>query len=282
MKDEKGQALAISLVALAAVVVLAIPFMRSVNTANIAFRSYEASVAQQYSADAGVEDAIWNLTKGTFAAQLVNPGDTASYSLSQPANGIIPSVAITKVDTAVASDDFESGNWYGGSGWLNYWYNKSAAVAYTDEPYEGHFHLKFENRQGYVERAANLLGRTHLRLQLWARANDFAPDSSMRLLVSPDGTHWTTVKTWTIADSDGTYHFADIDLSPYTMSSNFRVAIDSHLIHGYDKFYADDLRIVGPGAAYEIISSAGNEQASAYITIYNGNVYIRSWNFERQ
>jgi len=129
----------------------------------------------------------------------------------------------------------------------------------------------------YVERAADLSGRSGLRLQLWAKVNSFEGGDYVECLVSPDDATWSTVKTWTSADSDNTYHFVDIDLSPYTMSSEFWIAFDSGMNNKKDYFYVDDLRIVGAVVAYEIVASAGDVTTRAGVTVQDGEVTIVSW-----
>ena len=64
MAGERGQALPLALVALAVGAMLVAPMLRSVSVHTIAARSYSTSMARQYSADAGIEEAIWHLKSG--------------------------------------------------------------------------------------------------------------------------------------------------------------------------------------------------------------------------
>ena len=52
--------------------------------------------------------------------------------------------------------------------------------------------------------------------------------------------------TWADGDDDGVYHFYDIDLSPYTMSSGFSIGFAAYMSSASDNFYVDDLEIVVP------------------------------------
>jgi hypothetical protein len=129
-----------------------------------------------------------------------------------------------------------------------------------------------------VNRAANLLALSGLHLQLWAKVDKFESGDEVYCRVSPDDINWTTVKTWTNADDDNTYHFYDIDLStqaPY--SSEFWISFASGMDHKNDHFYVDDLLIVGQSIAYEIVSTAGSKEIRADIVIDGGNVSIHSW-----
>ena len=283
MKDEKGQALALALVALAVGALLVSPFLRGVSGHSIASRHYSTSTLQQYSAEAGVEDAIWDITYGNLTSLLSSPGDTATYSLSESVNGVAPSITVTRGDAI--SDDFESGDWTGGSGWLADWTNQDdSSIINTESPYEGIYHLQLTGSTGYVKRSADLSGRSGMRLQFWAKANSFENTEAAYCQVSSNGTDWTTVWTWTTADDDDTYRFYDIDLSPYTMTGQFWIAFDAEMGNAQDQFYVDYLQVVatGTGTGYEIVSTAGGERVRADILIVGGNVTIDSWIVQKQ
>jgi prepilin-type N-terminal cleavage/methylation domain-containing protein len=145
----------------------------------------------------------------------------------------------------IASDDFESGDWEGGSGWLDEWYHSGDARIRSDgDSYEGSYHLRLRRGNGYVDRAVDLSGQTNVRLQFWAKVDSFEGGDTAQALVSPDDTNWTTVKTWT-ASSDDDYHFVDIDLSGFTMTGEFWIAFDAEMSGRGDRLYIDDLQIVG-------------------------------------
>ena len=63
--------------------------------------------------------------------------------------------------------------------------------------------------------------------------------------VSSDGVNYTTVMTFTAADSDDTYHFYDIDLSNFEMTSGFHIVFDAEMSGRGDRWYLDDIEIVG-------------------------------------
>ncbi len=175
------------------------------------------------------------------------------------------------------SDGFESGDFSGGEGWLSDWTTTgNASVVVDGVPHVGTYHLRMRKGNSYVERPANLTGHSSLRLQFWAKADSMEGGDYVEALVSDDHSDWTSVKTWTSADSDNAYHFADIDLSPYTMSSEFWIAFDSGMNNIDDRFYVDDLRLVGP-IAYEIIVNAGKVTTKAVVTVQDGEVSILSW-----
>jgi hypothetical protein len=256
LSEEKGQALLLALIALAVGALLISPFLTRVSTSLIASRTSEESLAELYSCDAGAEDAIWNLTYSDLAtALLTTPGDSISYSLNQSVNDLTPYITIFRDTVSEASDDFESGEWSGGSGWLTPWLHEGSAEIAQNKPgegtYQGKSHLRLRD-DSYVKRALDLSGHSNMRLQFWAKVKGLDRDGFAVCLVSSDGSNWTTVKTWTSADSDDTYHFVDIDLSPYTMSSKFWIAFDAYTMDEADaKLFIDELSVsrLLPGAA---------------------------------
>ena len=146
---------------------------------------------------------------------------------------------------ARANDNFESGGWTGGSGWLANWVNQGdASIITTASPYEGIYHLRLRSNTGYVARAVDLSNAVGARLQFWAKVNSFEGGENAQALISPDGTNWTAVRTWTTADDDNTYHFYDIDLSSYTLTSNFWIAFRANMAQTSDNFYVDKLDII--------------------------------------
>ena len=186
------------------------------------------------------------------------------------------------------SDDFESGGFTGGVGWLDDWApTGDASIDGGVNPYEGSNCLRLRNAGSYIERSADLSGQSGLSLQLWARVRSFdAPDNDEAYCkVSSDGTDWTTVKTWTSADSDNTYHFYDIDLASYApYSSTFWIAFDSGMNKSNDYFYVDNLQIAGAGAGagadaeyYDVVSISESIMIEATVTIDGGASGIISW-----
>ena len=151
----------------------------------------------------------------------------------------------------LAWDDFESGTWSGGEGWLGNWFHKGQAhITDAGDPYQGTYHLRLRGHPkspGYVKRAVNLAGQSDLLLRFWAKVDSFEWGDQAQCLVSPNGSTWTIVREWDVSDSNNTYHLVDIDLSPFTMSSEFWIAFEAQMAEREDRFYIDDLVIVRPG-----------------------------------
>ena len=62
--------------------------------------------------------------------------------------------------------------------------------------------------------------------------------------VSPDNENYTTVKTFTVTDSDGVYRFYDIDLGGFTMTSQFYIAFASNMSGNTPALFVDEIALV--------------------------------------
>ncbi len=176
MNSEKGQALPLAMMALALGTLVITPFLSHAGSGLIGSLTYGETIIHQSSCDAGIEHAIWNLTRGSLAEQIPEPGDEVTYQLGEKLNGLTTSITVTAnvtaegggtigeiSDTTIDTLDFEtngaepakiihvSGNVYAivytdsnSDGWV-----KTVEVALdgtiTDIPLDS---FEFENRQG--------------------------------------------------------------------------------------------------------------------------------------
>ena len=95
MNSEKGQALPLAILALAIGMLLIAPFLGHASASLIGSRIYGEAIAHQNACDAGVEHAIWSLTRGGLAEQLPDPGDEITYQLGETLNGVSTTVTVT-------------------------------------------------------------------------------------------------------------------------------------------------------------------------------------------
>ncbi len=244
MNSEKGQALILVMVVIALGSLVIPPFLMHADTSIIASRNYESSLYSQYACDSGAEHAIWRLTDGGLASTIDSPGDTITYTLPQTVNNFTTNVTVCNSYQLIASDNFNTGTWTGGTGWLSGWTHSGAsAVINTESPYEGAYHLKLESSDGAVKRSVNLKHEINIYLDFWAKVYSFEPTEYATCDVSSDGTNWKTVHTWTIADDDNMYHHFQISLAPYEMTSQFWISFNSHMGQTSDNFYVDKLQV---------------------------------------
>ncbi len=160
-----------------------------------------------------------------------------------------------------AQDDFESGDFLGGSGWICPWVDQGDASVVSDGgPFEGNFHLRLRRGNGHVERTVDLTGFIDVRLQFQAKASSFEPGETATCSVSPDGVTFTVVRIWVDGEDDDIYRFEDIDLSAFPMTSSFVIACDSAMSNRGDQFFIDDIKVVSqvvPSPLAEASSTKG-------------------------
>jgi hypothetical protein len=95
MSGEKGQALPLAILALAIGMLVIAPFLGHASSSLISSRAYGEVIAHRNACDAGVEHAIWSLTRGGLAEQLPDPGDEITYQLGEILNGVSTTVTVT-------------------------------------------------------------------------------------------------------------------------------------------------------------------------------------------
>jgi len=108
MNNQKGQALPLALVALAIGTLVIAPFLRHASSSLIGSRIYEQSIDEQYSADAGVELAIWQLRSGESEVPEGEELELPQFALNGKTVGVTIANEgdwIYKVTSTATSDD---------------------------------------------------------------------------------------------------------------------------------------------------------------------------------
>jgi hypothetical protein len=95
MNGEKGQALPLAILALTIGALVVAPFLGHAGSSLIGSRVYGETIGQQNACDAGVEHAIWSLTRGSLAGAFTEPGDEVTYELDETVNGLDVTVTVT-------------------------------------------------------------------------------------------------------------------------------------------------------------------------------------------
>ncbi len=98
VNGEKGQALLIVLVLVALGGLVIAPFLDHAGSGLIGSRVYGEVMSRQYSGDAGVEHAIWDLAYGGLTGQIPQQGDEITYRLGEAVNGIRPDITVVRSD----------------------------------------------------------------------------------------------------------------------------------------------------------------------------------------
>ena len=111
MNSQKGQALPLALLALAIGMLTIAPFLGHASSSLIGSRIYEQAISEQYSADAGVEYAIWHLQSGESEVPEGEELELPQFTLnSKTVNVTIENQGeqIYKITSIATSDDGSS------------------------------------------------------------------------------------------------------------------------------------------------------------------------------
>ena len=164
-----------------------------------------------------------------FDANMNNPGDQiyidsiniVEAAAPTPTPTPLPTPTPTPGPLLLAADDLESGNLVGGSGWLDTW-TTSGTVSATSAgtPQQGSFHMQVD-KASEAKRSVDLSGKTGVTWSFQAKPSALNGGREAYAEASSDGIAWTTVRTWTKSDTQDVYGAEAIDLSPFTMTSQF-------------------------------------------------------------
>jgi len=98
---------------------------------------------------------------------------------------------------------------------------------------------------GRLKRSVNLSGATNVHLTFWAKVRAFESSDTALVRVSSDGVNFTTVMSFTSAQSDDVYRYYDIDLSRFAMTSTFTIAFHAAMSSTGDYWFLDDIQLTG-------------------------------------
>jgi hypothetical protein len=212
----------------------------------------DASVQLSWSCPWVVKEIIPQSQLYSGAGPTTTPGPTATPTRTPtPGPTATPTRTPTPTPTpppggVIASDDFESAGWSGGTGWGGAWsHSGDSSVTTSGTAHGGSYHLRVRSSTGVASRTVNMTGRTGARLRLWWKANSF--ESGETAVVEVNDGAWRTVLTVSDGQDNNVYQYADIDLSGYQMVSNFQVRVRAALSNTSDYFYVDDLQVVAGG-----------------------------------
>jgi Flp pilus assembly protein TadG len=177
----------------------------------------------------------------------------------------------------IATENYESGNSGGGVGWSGNWtLTGESLITPLGVPHGGSNHLRLRNSTGRAARSVDLSDRGVVHIKLWVKVDGFEPNDAATLLVSSNGYSWQTAYTWSDSVDDNTYHYYDIDLSPYTLSDTFWIAFQAGMNNNNDTIYFDDI-LVDDMHGYAITTAAGDRVIKASVDMYYGPVDVNYW-----
>ena len=120
-----------------------------------------------------------------------------------PLDGYTNYPQVTTTRPVVAFDDFESGGFAGGGGWLASWSTSGdASIRTSGSPQQGSYHMRLRRATGHADRSVDLSGETQVNLQFWAKARSFESGETATVSVSDDGVSFTVIHTWVNGDDE--------------------------------------------------------------------------------
>lgn len=200
---------------------------------------------------ANYSDVSMSLSAGVLTISLtatvegVRQTFSTSETLRSKPRPVLPVTPSTPSPLTLVWDDFETGDFTGGSGWLAAWTNSGlSSIVSTGFPQQGNYHMLLRSNTGLVSRSINLSGQANVRVQFWAKADNFDPGNTATFQVSSNGSTWTVVRTWIDGQDDNVYRFEDIDISSFSMTSSFWLRFQANMSGGANNFYVDNLSVV--------------------------------------
>ncbi len=95
---KSGQALPITLGALALGIMVVAPFLTHASTNMVSALNYNQAIEENYAADAGIQYGIWKLGDDKVSSQLEEIGSSIELNMDQEVNRIIPAVEIDRIE----------------------------------------------------------------------------------------------------------------------------------------------------------------------------------------
>jgi hypothetical protein len=154
-------------------------------------------------------------------------------------------ITVKPARRVIASDNFESGGFSGGSGWSGAWTRSGSTSITRYRAPRGRYQLQFVAASS-AERSVDLAGVTEAKLMIWYKALSLEAGEFGVVEVN-DGSGWREVLRHGDPQDDYVYRKAEIDLSAYRMGSGFKVRIRTQASSAADYFFVDDLEISGVG-----------------------------------
>jgi hypothetical protein len=148
------------------------------------------------------------------------------------------------------TEDFESGTWSGGSGWLADW-SRAGSTSYTtittsSGPQEGSRHVQVRYTAS-MTRQFSLTGYADATLTFWAKASSWESGDGAAVQVSSNGSNWTTVASFSNGFDTNVYEQRQVNLDQWAGQGTMYVRIQGQMSSSADYFYVDAITIAGSG-----------------------------------
>ena len=174
-------------------------------------------------------------------------------------------VQVLEESPLLAADDFETGDFSGGSQqWaFGQWSAQGAASVTTDSPLSGSYNARLRAGTGDLIRMVDLTGVANAQLSFGSRLNSFEKNDKAWVKTSPDGVNWTNVREFGNGDDDNQYHVHSIVLQD--VPDTLYIRFDAGMNKSDDEWFIDDVLI-------EVIDWEGPPAAGITVTPVSGLV----------
>lgn len=157
---------------------------------------------------------------------------------------------ILQAGSILAAEDWESGDFNGGTGWLesSWTISDTGVIVFDSEEPIGTYHVRMHKTGQYLYRSVNLQGLSNVHLVFDWKGRSFEEDGNMALVEVNDNAGSGWVEVFRHSDNNFVYNSEDIDLSGYSvqMSSNFTVRFSLVATKGRDYAYFDNIQFQLP------------------------------------
>ncbi|MBN2240740.1 MAG: hypothetical protein JW712_13275 [Dehalococcoidales bacterium] len=231
IRKETGQALPLALLVLALGSILVGSFLVAITS-----RMMNVDVFQESEFREDIVEAA--------TAYVIEAIETGNYTLDEipdtlTLNGITANFSV--VEDVTAESDFSNEMFNDTEGFTNWVEDK---VTLTEDPPDSGEYYATVIKHSYLQFLVDLDDYSDLVLRIHARVIFGKADDQVILRISNNGTDWTDVKTWTIADNSADYVYYNVDLTPYGITDTFWVSFESLIEWGAADFLMDEIKIV--------------------------------------
>ncbi len=173
-------------------------------------------------------------------------GDSFTFRASDAtssSNTATVSISVSAPVT-VATENWESGGFSGGTGWTGAWVRSGDNGNVTGGgPHGGSRHARLRSSTGLLTRDVNVAGRSQVYLRVWVKTDSFENGDTAAILVSTNGgASYTTLRTFVNGEDTGTYGFYELALP--AGASVAKVRFDANMSGTGDFYYIDDISVV--------------------------------------
>ena len=145
-----------------------------------------------------------------------------------------------------AFDDFDSGNFTGGTGWADGgWTVSGDATLNTRGEFSSPYHVRLRRSTGDLIRTVDTTGLSSVMLSFQSKLYSFENSDVADVRVSFDGSNWTTIKHFVNGEDNNQYSFYEYEVP--VAGNTMYLRFDAGMSSSGDYWYIDDVHIVAVG-----------------------------------